>query len=964
MNADQSSWKNSGSSRDHSRIQKSDCSIVSDLLAKYYRPFTKRIDLSTSQQGCRVTLTCKFQSTSKSKSTQKNLPPPTPPLISSKPNGGCVWILLFLMQFLISSAYSDNLTCHPNNNEDAIHCEDKSTIGKKNIIVDLTDHDITESGDSTNVGIHTERERGDGDIDIRMKGGSITTSGVFSVGILARRGNNQPSGTFDILPIENKSFKDPDVGTIEIPDLENKYKLIAQSPYEKGNLEIDLERVTIVSNGTSNDTDSTISNAIHATHISFGYLKINSTDTDIKTTGINGDGIFALKEKGHGNVIIDIKGGSIKTEKDNSRAIRARLMALTPVSASHWFCTEEERRYCALADIWERVEVSPIQIGDLDIDVERVEFETQGDNSSVIFARQFTIGDLKIRSRDSTFVTKGKKSHAIYALHEYKGDLDIRLLDGTSIQTEDVKSPAVYAGHSYSGARKIRILVDDGATVSAKKSHGIQVGTFIKDPGTESDPTKMDEIASVGTDGYRQQTVVVNGTVTGGDSDSAGIYLVGGGKVILSGSISSASKVAVHAARKRDTDTVTDPNTDTKTNNLRVDFFPEGKPMSEVLGDNWIINDGGGTTIALNGVVIHDKKKGVTGTIVPYYGLWNVRIRKEGVNVTHRSSDTWKTEKLSGPQDRDFSAADRDFSAADFVRTLAARAAIYEALPAILMRSEGGFQESERLRNQGSELWLSADSTIVSNAKRTGSVGTRYDSELHSVEVGADIGAIGPFTGTVSGRVVENKVDVRSSVGDGTVNSSGIGVAAGVVREGADGFYVRGRLSASRYKVRLSSPISGVFLDDLDVWGLGYRAEVGRRFETADETSYTVRSWLDGRAMQFNDVTDAVPARVSLVDGQELFLGVGVDARTKWQPSADSRTVNLRGSLGVETPTNGSNAVSVSGQQVLSNAPDTRLRFGLAADWQSGRTSFGAAIEADGADAKGIAFRLGMQLDF
>ncbi len=856
------------------------------------------------------------------------------------------------MQFVIFSAHSAHRPCpdpsgNPTNSGDAIHCEDTSTTDEKHIIVDLTDHDITESGGSTNAGINTGRQSGDGDIDIRMKGGSITTSGEFSWGILAIRGNN-PSSTYVFFPIENKSFKHPDVGTIEIPDLADKYKIIADFVHEKGNIEIDLERVNIVSNGTNN----TISDAISASLYSFGYLKINSTDTDIKTTGTKSHGILAQKLSGHGDVIINIKGGSIKTEKDDSRAIWARLLA---AHSSYWFCTVEELSDCS--GNWEWVEVSPIQIGDLDIDVEGVEFETKGDNSSVIYARQSTIGDLKIRSRDSTFVTKGEESHAIYALHEHKGDLDIRLLDGTSILTEDVKSPAVYAGHSYSGARKIRILVDDGATVSANKSHGIQVGTFIKDPSTEPDPTKMDEIASVGTDGYRQQTVVVNGTVTGGDSDSAGIYLVGGGKVILSGSISSASKVAVHAARKRATDTVTDPNSDTTTNNLRVDFFPEGKPMSEVLGDNWIINDGGGTTIALNGVVIHDKKKGVTGTIVPYYGLWNVRIRKEGVNVTDRSSDTWTTETLSGPQDRDFSAA-------DFVQTLAARAAIYEALPAILMRSEGGFQESERLRNQGSELWLSADSTIVSNAKRTGSVGTRYDSELYSVEVGADIGAIGPFMGTVSGRVVENKVDVKSSVGDGTVNSSGIGVAAGVIREGADGFYVRGHLSASRYKVRLSSPISGVFLDDLDVWGLGYRAEVGRRFETADETSYTVRSWLDGRSMQFNDVTDAVPARVSLVDGQELFLGVGVDARTKWQPSADSRTVNLRGSLGVETPTNGSNAVSVSGQQVLSNAPDTRLRFGLAADWQSGRTSFGAAIEADGADAKGIAFRLGMQLDF
>ena len=55
--------------------------------------------------------------------------------------------------------------------------------------------------------------------------------------------------------------------------------------------------------------------------------------------------------------------------------------------------------------------------------------------------------------------------------------------------------------------------------------------------------------------------------------------------------------------------------------------------MSQAIGDDWILNDGGETTIAMNGVKLHDATTGATdntaGTVA-----WNVRMRAEGVNVT------------------------------------------------------------------------------------------------------------------------------------------------------------------------------------------------------------------------------------------------------------------------------------------------------------------------------------------
>ena len=116
--------------------------------------------------------------------------------------------------------------------------------------------------------------------------------------------------------------------------------------------------------------------------------------------------------------------------------------------------------------------------------------------------------------------------------------------------------------------------------------------------------------------------------------------------------------------------TLTDPAIKPK---LRVDMNLDGRRVAEAIGNDWILNDGGETTIAVNNIVLHEGATGVTGLTAPN-GAWNVRMREEGVTVDRTNPANWV---ISEPATS--VVADRDFSVQDFMQAFAARSQVARA---------------------------------------------------------------------------------------------------------------------------------------------------------------------------------------------------------------------------------------------------------------------------------------------
>ena len=147
-----------------------------------------------------------------------------------------------------------------------------------------------------------------------------------------------------------------------------------------------------------------------------------------------------------------------------------------------------------------------------------------------------------------------------------------------------------------------------------------------------------------------------------------GVRLHGGGRVEVGprGSVGAASGVAVRAEADGAA--------------LHVDAKLAGRRMSDVIAGE-IRNDDGRTTVAVNGVVLHDGMTGATGVSAPN-GARDV--------------------SLTGSE----SIAGRVFMPTDFVTSHAPRAAVYEALPGFMLRLDNRGAVGKRLRRPGSPAWI------------------------------------------------------------------------------------------------------------------------------------------------------------------------------------------------------------------------------------------------------------------
>ena len=466
-------------------------------------------------------------------------------------------------------------------------------IGDGTIKIDLSDVTIeTQSDEDTNSNGVAGWHYGTGAIDIDVSGGSIETSAENFMGILAERRNIADAAGVDY--------------------------------------DIDVD----VTEGTTITTTGALSRGIWGRLYSglTGDLSINVRDAGITTNSYLSEGIYGVHE-GTGDLLIDLQNSTVATNGTDL----VNLQGLGPVTLSN----AVYGFHGGGSD------------GDVRISVTGGSFTTRGLFSHGIVGNHIgNRGDVVIDVRDATVRTESTALHTsfmdttslgIYANHAATGNVDVSVTGG-SVETLGVNSHGILAYHrsTTDPERSIDVTVE-GASVTARGAgaNAIQVGAARGGIAQRA--------AALGADGYRMQTVRVNGRVYGGSGqDTAGVYLGGGGKVYIGprGSVGADSGIAILA-------TGSAPK-------LYLDMDLDGRRLAQVIGDDWIINDGGRTTIVVNDVTLHDER-GVTGLEAPN-GAFDLTMRREGVRVTDRTTDPWSVSALATGTGRD-----RDFSAGDFI---------------------------------------------------------------------------------------------------------------------------------------------------------------------------------------------------------------------------------------------------------------------------------------------------------
>ena len=152
------------------------------------------------------------------------------------------------------------------------------------------------------------------------------------------------------------------------------------------------------------------------------------------------------------------------------------------------------------------------------------------------------------------------------------------------------------------------------------------------------------------------------------------------------------------------------------------------------------------------------------------------------------------------------------------------------------------------------------------------------DRPLYSSEQGDLVGGISARYGTIAG-------DVTSKFGNGSISSTGYGLAGGLTWYGLGGFYLDAQASMTWYDSALSSATAATNLvSGNNGFGYAFGAEAGRRIVLAPNWSITPQAQITYSDVGHDGFTDTYGAAVSLIEGNDLNirLGLSADYQDRW----------------------------------------------------------------------------------
>ncbi len=240
-----------------------------------------------------------------------------------------------------------------------------------------------------------------------------------------------------------------------------------------------------------------------------------------------------------------------------------------------------------------------------------------------------------------------------------------------------------------------------------------------------------------------------------------------------------------------------------------------------------------------------------------------------------------------------------------------AGAPIYEAYATVLQ----SFNELETLQQRvGNRAWIAgpaeadalpeaagADSGIwgrivgrhASMNSRFSTTGTDFDVDTWQLQAGVDqqlySGEAGNLVGGLSARYGTIAGDVTSIFGNGSISSDGYGLGGSLTWYGSGGFYLDAQANLTWYDSALASSTAATGLVSGN-GGFGYAlgVEAGQQIALTQNWLITPQAQLTYSDVTYDDFTDAFSAAVSLADGNDLNirLGLSADYQNSWTDEA------------------------------------------------------------------------------
>ena len=773
--------------------------------------------------------------------------------------------------------------------------------GAGDLDIDVKDTDIAYSGPRGNGIQGFSDTTGNGKLGIRVEGGSITASGDGAVAVLAA---HEGTGGIDI-HIRGS--------TVKATGGRDSNGLPARGIYgwrtNSGDLGIRVEGGSSITSTGSGIFgliwDSTNGDVA-------GDIDIDVVGSTVSTLGEAPDGttepwahgIWARRGPGagtgKGSINLRVHGSTVTTAGDGAYGITAWDQSSPPDENRHIRIEVRDSTITTTGDGGRGINVWRANgAGDIDIDVAGSTVSTSGDAYQgyvpwgISVLHRGTAGNVTIKVRDGSKVTtEGADVHGIYA-DRIGGDGDIVIIvEGSTVTASGAAAHGIRARGQETGA--IHIVIRN---------------SVVRATGAGSDGIRV-EGGGFDAAGNRKQTVTVGSEVWGSNS---GIFLAGGGRVVIGphGRIGADSGIAIMVSGANE--------------HLIIDLRPEGRPLdleSVLAGE--ISNPDGTTQLTVNGVTVFSNPAGGAMNVWVPNGAWDVR------------------------------ATGTDLSTLAFTQRFAPRAAVYEALPGVLLRLDApgaGMGGDTLLRSTHTPMWARITGGMGSYEAENATAGARYDYDRYGVESGMDFPLGHGLTGWAGVRLVSGSATVSAPTGGGRIEARGMGLIAGLAWEGEDGLYGRGRLSLTRYTADLISETRGGLKNGASALVHALDLEGGRRFGldlAGRKTRLTARGLLRRSGVTLAEFDDGLFSRVSIEEANRLTAAAGVDMETGLLPQDGVDRLRLRGSLDAEQVLSGGTKVDVLGTALESKAGGTRLGAGFGGAYRMDGYTIGGAVGAGG----------------
>ncbi|MDX8355762.1 autotransporter outer membrane beta-barrel domain-containing protein, partial [Cognatiyoonia sp. IB215182] len=162
------------------------------------------------------------------------------------------------------------------------------------------------------------------------------------------------------------------------------------------------------------------------------------------------------------------------------------------------------------------------------------------------------------------------------------------------------------------------------------------------------------------------------------------------------------------------------------------------------------------------------------------------------------------------------------------------------------------------------------------------------ESSLWEMEIGADLTLNSSDAGLLVGGLMfsygTGNTDVSSDLGDGSIETSGLGLGLAATWYDARRFYVDGQVTLSSYTSDLTADRLGTLTEGNSGTGYALSLEAGQQLDLGTRLTVTPQSQLSLSSVTFSDFTSEVHREaVALSDAtsQQLRLGLEVAAQER-----------------------------------------------------------------------------------